>query len=200
MIIYGTRAAHIKTKELPNVVCKDCGTKGSIRMSLFRRHAHVFWIPLFPLNKIGVSECQHCKSTLRPKEMPEALNREYDNLKMENKGPLWQFSGLFLIAILIVWISYSSGQDKKLEMQHIKNPEVGDVYRYKLETGRYSTFKVAQISEDSVFLFPNEFEITKRSKVYKIDKAENYSDSALGFTRQEILDFYDSGYIYDVDR
>jgi hypothetical protein len=200
MIIYGTRAAHLGTKELPNIVCRDCETQGSIRLSLFRRHAHVFWIPLFPLNKFGISECQHCKSTLRHKEMPEALSREYDNLKMETKGPLWQFSGLFLMAILIVWISFTSGKNKELEVQQINNPEVGDVYSYEIETGRYSTFKVAEITNDSIFLYPNDYEINKVTRVYKIDKENNYSDSAIGFTRQEVVNLYNSGTIYDVDR
>ncbi len=200
MIIYGSKAVHLKTVQSKASTCPSCGTQGSLAISVFRKHAHVFWIPLFPIGKKGISQCQHCKNVLETKEMPEPIKREYENLKNETKGPIWQFAGLGLIAILIAWGNYRSGEDKKVELEYIKSPQIGDVYEYKTETGSYSTLKVVRISSDSVFVSPNEYEITQMSKLYKIDKSENYSELSYGISKINLNDMYDLGDIFDINR
>lgn len=200
MIIYGSKAVHLKTAQSKTATCPSCGTQGSLTISVFRKHAHVFWIPLFPIGKKGVSQCQHCKNVLETKEMPEPTKREYENLKNETKGPIWQFAGLGVIAILIAWGSYASGEDKKLELEYIKSPQIGDIYEYKIETGSYSTLKVVSVTNDSVFVSPNEYEISRMSKIYKIDKPENYSGVSYGFLNSKIKEMYDSGEIFDINR
>ena len=200
MIIYGSKAVHLKTAQSKTATCPSCGTQGSLTISVFRKHAHVFWIPLFPIGKKGVSQCQHCKNILETKEMPEPIKRECENLKNESKGPIWQFAGLVVIAVLIAWGSYASGEDKKLELEYIKSPQVGDIYEYKIETGSYSTLKVVSVTNDSVFVSPNEYEISKMSKIYKIDKPENYSDVSYGISNSKIKEMYNSGEIFDINR
>ena len=200
MIIYGSKAVHLKTVQSKTATCPSCGTQGSLTISVFRRHAHIFWIPLFPIGKKGVSQCQHCKNVLETKDMPEPIKREYENLKNETKGPIWQFAGLGIIAILIAWGNYASGEDKKLELEYIKSPQIGDVYEYKIETGSYSTLKVVSVTNDSVFVSPNEYEISNMSKIYKIDKSENYSNLSYGISKNKLKEMYDSGKILDINR
>ena len=201
MIIYGTKAVHLKTVESQTATCPNCGTQGSLRFSVFKEHIHVFWVPLFPFSKKGVSECQHCKNVLKPKEMPDPIKREYQNLKDQSKGPAWQFAGLGVLAILMAWGGYASGEEKKLELEYLKSPQIGDIYEYEIETGSYSTLKVVDVSDDSVFVSPNDYEINKRTKIYKIDKSENYSDSILyGLSNSMIREMYDSGEIFDINR
>lgn len=200
MIIYGSRAVHLKSAESKLAICPSCKTQGSLIFSVFRKHVHVFWIPLFPIGKKGVSQCQHCKSTLETKEMPEPIKREYDNFKNEANGPLWQFAGLGLIAILIIWGNYASREDKKLELKYIETPVKGDIYEYKIESGSYSTLKVTSISSDSVFIVPNEYVISRMSKIYKIDKPENYSELSYGISKDKLKEMYSSGYILDIKR
>lgn len=200
MIIYGSKAVHLKTASSKTATCPSCGTQGSLTFSVFRKHAHIFWIPLFPIGKKGVSQCQHCKNVLEMKEMPEPIKREYENLKSETKGPIWQFAGLGLIAILIVWGTYASEEDKKQELKYIANPQKGDIYEYRIETGSYSTLKVVSVTNDSVFVSPNEYEIGKMSKIYKIDKPENYSDLSYGISKIKLNEMYNSGGIFDINR
>lgn len=200
MIIYGSKAVHLKTASSKTATCPSCGTQGSLTFSVFRKHAHIFWIPLFPIGKKGVSQCQHCKNVLETKEMPEPIKREYENLKSETKGPIWQFAGLGLIAILIVWGTYASEEDKKQELKYIANPQKGDIYEYRIETGSYSTLKVVSVTNDSVFVSPNEYEIGKMSKIYKIDKPENYSDLSYGISKIKLNEMYNSGGIFDINR
>jgi hypothetical protein len=132
--------------------------------------------------------------------MPEPIKREYRNLKNEAKGPIWQFAGLALIAFLIAWSSFTSGENKKREQEYLASPIEGDIYEYKIETGSFSTFKVIGISKDSVFISDNEFKISKVSRLYKIDKPENYSEFSYGVSKNKLKEMYESGEIFDIKR
>ena len=88
MIIYGSRAVHLASAQPTSITCPSCGTQGSLVISTFRRHAHIFWIPLFPIGKTGVSQCQHCKQVMKVKEMPNNIRKEYEYVKDEKRGPL----------------------------------------------------------------------------------------------------------------
>jgi len=200
MIVYGSRAVHLKSALLNTVTCESCGTKGSILLSLYRKHAHIFWIPLFPFGKTGVSQCQHCKSAFEKKEMPEPIEREYNRLKGETRGPIWQFAGIALIALLILWGNYASGQSDKRNQEYIASPTKGDIYKYTMESGSYSTLKVTEVSKDSVFVCPNEYAIGKVSKIYKIDKSENYSKMSYGISKDRIKEMFETGDILGVKR
>lgn len=200
MLIYGSKAVHLKSIQPRMTSCPSCGTQGSIVLSVYRKHAHIFWIPIFPIGKKGVSECKHCKNVLKSNEMSGAIKNEYVNLKNDAKGPVWQFAGLPILAILAMWIVYISGENKKLGLEYISAPVKGDVYEYIIKSGSYSTLKVINVSNDSVFVSPNEFEINKRSRIYKIDKPENYSELSYGISRNKLKEMYDSGEIFDVNR
>lgn len=200
MIIYGTNSAHLNTIQSDSATCPNCNTKGSIILSVYRRHAHIFWIPLFPIGKVGASQCQNCKSVLETKEMPEDIKREYDNLKRDSKGPIWQFAGLAIILIFITWVAYANEENKKMELEYLAAPSVGDVYEYKIDKGSYSSFKVVDILSDSLVIAPNEYEINKMEEVDEIDKPENYSEMTYSISKEEVRKMYDSGEIFDINR
>ena len=200
MIVYGSRAVHLKTVQSHKATCANCDTQGSIIISVFRKHAHIFWIPLFPIGKRGVSQCQHCKNTLESGSMPESIKREYTNLKEDAKGPYWQFSGLGLILAFFLYSSYSGGENKKITLDYISAPVKGDVYEYKMEEGDYSTLKVIAVTNDSVFVSPNEYAINRISKIYKIDKPENYSELSYGIGKDRLKEMYESGDVFDINR
>ena len=132
--------------------------------------------------------------------MSDQLKREYDSIKSVSKGPVWQFAGLSLIAILFAYGYYASGENKKLELQYLKAPLAGDVYSYKGENGNFSTLKVVNVSSDTVFVSPNEYEIDKRSKTHTIDKPENYPELYYGISIEDVNKRYASNEIYDINR
>lgn len=103
MIIYGSKAVYVLSRRSKTCICPSCRTQGSIRLFVFRRHAHVFWIPLFPIGKKGMSQCEHCKKVLYTKEMPTPIKREYEILKSKAKGPIWQFTGLAILIVMVIW-------------------------------------------------------------------------------------------------
>ena len=91
MIVFGTRAAHIKSVLSKQAVCPNCNEKGSIIISVFRKHAHIFWIPMFPIGKRGISQCQNCKNVLSTKEMPDSIRNKYKASRRKQRTPYGSF-------------------------------------------------------------------------------------------------------------
>ncbi|MDP2527632.1 hypothetical protein [Maribacter dokdonensis] len=200
MIFFGTGSASLDSVKTRNITCQHCNNQDTIYINIYRRHAHVFWIPVFPLGKSGSSYCTHCKETLSPKQMPEALKMQYKNIKGEAKGPIWQFSGLLIFALLIVFAIYSSGKNKEDTQLYLTQPAVGDIYEYNANNGSYSTMRLEKVTTDSLFLSLNDFEISKKSRIYKIDKDENYSEITYGYSKSEMIQMHKEGIVFDINR
>ena len=200
MIIYGTGAAHVHSEKLKHIPCPSCETEGSLVLSIHRRHAHIFWIPLFPIGKRGVVQCQHCGYARSTKDSTGPIHKEYENLKDVSRGPLWQFAGLGVLAILIALIAYVANGIDQRNLKYIEAPKEGDVYEYRIESGHYSTMKVIEVSDDSVFVLFNEYEMNRSNKLREIDLPKNYSDTVYGLSREQLKELYDEGDIMDVNR
>ena len=200
MVIYGWRAAHLKSANSQTATCPSCGTKGSLIFSAFSKHAHIFWIPIFPFGKTGGAECQHCKHAIEAKNMSRHLKDEYNHFKSTTQTPIWQFSGLVIIAALVSWGFYSSSQNDKENAAFFDDPQAGDVYEFKTETGNYSTMKIYEVAKDSIYMIPNEYETNKISGINDIDKEKNYADFNYGIARGDLQIMFEDGTIRDINR
>ncbi|WP_299214112.1 hypothetical protein [uncultured Dokdonia sp.] len=168
--------------------------------SYFSSHFHVFWIPVFPYTRKGFSSCTNCGEELKPKRMPEHIRRAYKETKKDTKLPIWQFSGLILVTVLIGFLIYQSKADDATYAEYMTSPRSGDVYRYKLGYDEYSTLKIAEITEDSIYLIPNEYVTNKRSGISEIDTDANYGQLMYGYSRDEIERMFKDEEIYQIDR
>lgn len=200
MIIYGSRATHLKSDQLPNATCPNCQTKGSLTASAFGRHAHIFWIPLFPMGKIGVFECQNCHKGFKKKELGEDGKMEYKNFLGGVKTPIWKYSGLVLIALFIAWMTYSDKQKEEKVSVLVEKPAMYDKYTFKTDSNSYSTFKIVEVFDDSVYINQNDYEIDRLSAIYKIDKEENYPTDIYVVSKEEMQSLYEAGDIVDIQR
>jgi hypothetical protein len=200
MIISGKKAVLVKTEPASSVVCSGCLKKGTTNINVLSQHFHVYWIPLFPIGKIGVSQCRDCNYTCEESNMPNDIRAEYGAVKNAAKPRLWQFSGLALIAVIIVWSTFQSGNASKQRDQYVLSPAVGDVYEIKTDLGAYSTLKVRAIQGDSLVLAPNNLQINKMTALNKIDKAENYSDTTFMIDKVQLKKMYDDQTIFDINR
>jgi len=97
-------------------------------MFVFQRYYHLFWIPIFPINKTGVSVCSHCKQTLKLEEFSTkpALAAEYDRMVKQTKTPIWTFALLMIIGVFII-IGIISDATKKKNESTSENPSVENV-------------------------------------------------------------------------
>jgi hypothetical protein len=200
MLIYGSRASHVKSVQLDQESCPHCGTQGSITLSTYARYAHVFWIPFFSVGRFSVSQCQHCKQALETKQMPSQIRAYHERNIAESKIPLWQFSGLAILLVAIAMGINASNADKEERAKFLENPQSGDVYEYKTGVGAYTTFRVVDVGPDSLAVSFNNYEVDKFSGLYTIDKEENYSDTTYMLTRSELMKMFASGDILDINR
>lgn len=200
MIFYGRKASRLKDGKITNVTCPNCDTTTSMNYSIFGKYAYLYWIPTFPMGKENIIECNECKTTFKLNELPNQIKQKFE-LEKQNGYPIWYFSGLFIISLLIALAFYLSSQNDKNNKIYIEDPQVGDVYSITTEkNGYYSSLKISEIKNDSVFVIFNDYEIDKRSKIYKIDKDQNYTSDSEGYTKSELKDLFNKGIIYDIDR
>jgi hypothetical protein len=102
MIIFGLRASNIGSIEVNGSSCSYCHTAETQNITQFGKYFHVFWIPVFPVSTSTFSECVHCKRTNRKKEFSPELQNAYASGKSMIKRPLWHWTGLIIIGLLIV--------------------------------------------------------------------------------------------------
>ena len=201
MIVYGSKASQMAT-EKTNETCASCGTPGSIQMTLFQRYAHIFWIPLFPIGKVGVTECSHCRQVLEKKAFSRNLNTSYEVMKSKTKTPVWTFSGLAVLTVLIAWGVVTGKQNDERNAALILVPQQGDVYEVKKEDKQYTLFKVESVVGDTVLVLLNEYETNKVTGLsdIKAKGEEAYDAEALPILKADLKAMLEKGEIIDIDR
>ncbi|MCU4157290.1 zinc-ribbon domain-containing protein [Carboxylicivirga sp. A043] len=200
MVIYGWRTSHIKTEGNNQISCPHCGEKGGIYNSVYGRYVHIFWIPTLSIGKTGAAQCSHCKKVYKPKEMNDDLKRSYKTLKSDTRIPFWHFSGVAIIAIIIALFTINDKAEAQNELEYLDNPMIGDVYEYKADKNEFSTLKVVEVDEDSVYFVYNNYNYSQKSGIEAIDVDSCYSNEAYMVSREELKAMYNDGTIYDVNR
>lgn len=200
MIFYGTKGSHLYSERVSGVKCNHCEQQESHTISIFGKYFYIYWIPIFPIGKKGISECNHCKATYERKEMSEQLKLAHDNVKRKTKTPFTHWVGSLLIGGLIAFGIYAANQHEKDVVNYISAPQVDDVVEYKSSESAYSTLKVTKVTNDSIFFVANSMEISRQSKIYKIDKDKNYNAERYGISLTDYKKSFDDNTFLDVDR
>src|SRR5258708_8267647 len=167
MIIYGSRAKQL-AKETISESCPHGQNANSIDMYVFKRYAHVFWIPFFPVGKTGASQCGHCKQVLKLRQMPSSLRMAYDNVAARSKTPYWTFALSAIIAALIINGIIQSGMHDARTSKLVQAPQPGDILEVKKGAEIYTLYKVADVRPDSFSVYPLMYSVTKQSGLSKL--------------------------------
>jgi hypothetical protein len=109
MIFYGSKASRMGDMHISGTNCSFCGAQTNQHVSVFGKYAHLYWIPLFPIGKTAVAECSICKHTAPQKEFSGELRRKYEALNNDVKRPVWHWSGLGIIGVLIIFFGFIKG-------------------------------------------------------------------------------------------
>lgn len=201
MIIYGTRSKKLAGSQIIDK-CSHCGTANVMEMHIFQKYAHLFWIPFFPMRKMGISQCNHCKQVLTDKQMPPDLHTTFQTLKAQTKTPVWTFSGIALIAVLVTTVVIANKQRDEKNARLILAPQINDIYEIKLGYKQYTLYQVAAVKNDSVFVKINQYETNKSTGLRELkSKGESvYSEDYLPLSKAELKDMLEKGEIIDIDR
>lgn len=157
MYIIGHKSISL-AKEMVQDKCPNCGSNHSIEMEVFQKYVHIFYIPYLPAGKTGVSYCSICKQVMVDKDMPPNFKEAYQQLKAKTKIPLWMFSGLVLMILLIVYQLNNEQRAKKTFASQMDLVKAGDVLELKLAKDNFTLYKVYRINADSVLLQANEYQ------------------------------------------
>jgi len=190
MIIFGYREATLQTKVFEDDTCDHCGQKGNIACTVYSRHAHVMWIPLFPIGKRKVAWCQHCGKIFQLNETPPDLQNQIREFSRTQKAPFWQWIGLLLFAGLIVSTLFRGYRETSNTKKYLESPDYRDVYCLKYDKG-YSLMYVVDFNEDSIYFLDNNYVASKISDAKDLHWMDYYElDTIYIYSRDQVKDLY----------
>ena len=201
MIFYGTKGSLIRSEKKGGIMCNNCNETTTHNISVYGKYGYLYWIPVFPMSKKVFSECTNCNVTYDFNGMNEKLRFVSTDIKRNSKTPIWYWSGLAIITILIaIGVSVSKQHDVDV-VNYIKDPKIGDVIEFKVnESGYYSTLKIKTITNDSIFVIQNNYETDKKSGISDIDKEKNYNTETYGIGKNQLQSLFDEKVFYDINR
>lgn len=213
MIFFGSKGKTVSGDVVEGVQCPNCENRQFITFGIIR-YFHLYWIPTFPTSKTVGIECTHCKRTLVGKELPEDLAKKIKPMVFSKKNVVPMFSGLIVIACLILFGAYLAQQEDIKEAAYIEQPALNDLYIVdftKIFTDvdpgyKYGLMKIHQISADQAEFQVSKLVYNKTSVVRKdIRDGKTYSDSyyddeSLYVDIGNLQSMMDSGAIYSIER
>ncbi|MDO9261636.1 MAG: hypothetical protein Q7U08_06825 [Flavobacteriaceae bacterium] len=101
-MIVGKKSRILKSDK-PKIVCPNCQKTATITLKILGDYGHLFQIPFISKGKRGASECSNCQQVLPHQEMKQDLKLAYFELKEHTKIPIWFFSGLIAIKVLVIY-------------------------------------------------------------------------------------------------
>lgn len=196
-LIYGKRSFIIKKYTDHTHACPHCrGLNLEVKVEKF--YFHLFYIPFFPSHvKLAHIKCGNCGQPYKDPDME--LEEEYER---RTKNPVYLYSGLILVASLILLIVYINLQTQKQKAEYVANPRTGDTYLIRDERNDstlYYFLRVVRINSDSVYTLHNNYEY--RRYVSKMNEADFFvSEEELVYTKAELKKMLEDGEINAVER
>ncbi|WP_163410966.1 zinc ribbon domain-containing protein [Flavobacterium ajazii] len=188
LFLVGTRDSNIKNGEISNEECPKCKKENTLHFSIYRRYTHLTMIPLFPVGKLVFIECSHCKEKFDYEDLSENIQSKLRTEKLDNS--IWIFTGSFILALFLIFTIKNYFEKKDETSILVKNPKEGDVYNLKFSNGYYSNMKIDKVTKDSIYTTHNDFDAYMPYEIDDLDKAENYSDKKVNYSKNELLKLY----------
>ena len=102
MFLIGKKTSELKSDTSKEVICPKCYAPNTTKVAVIGIYKHLFQIPLVPGGKTGESNCSKCQQTFTPKNMPATIKLAYYELKETTRIPVWFYTGLIAIKILVL--------------------------------------------------------------------------------------------------
>lgn len=193
LLIYGRKKAKIKTHYDNTGRCTTCSAH-DLKFEVYREYFHIFWIPFFPLGpKDTIVTCTKCGHGNNSSD-------RLDNYQATTNTPIYLFSGLLLVACLIIWITINTQNVSKQKSAFVASPQVGDIYCMRSEenSSMYYYLRVARMNTDSIFLYPNTYEYSRPVSI--LDKKDHFISFELYYDQAELNQLLNQGEINSVKR
>jgi hypothetical protein len=93
----------------------------------YQRYAHIYWIPLFPLNKLVFLKCASCKHAVERKDMSMEEKAAISSQLAKARTPVWTFSAMAVIALIVAGATYAQHVTTNRTLAYQKAPKAGDI-------------------------------------------------------------------------
>jgi hypothetical protein len=199
MIIFGSAGKEI-ARGKTRAICTNCQQQNSINMYIVQRYIHIYWIPFCPaLYKEAISECTDCNQVLKKKQFPESYKSHYKDLNHSSKIPIWMFTGLGIIAVIIFGIFINIKQNDSENAELVLLPQKDDIYEIKLSDEKYTLYKVDKIEGNAVYMLENEYITNKEDDIDQLLLKPFYKES-YPIMKSDLKIMLEKGEIIDIER
>ena len=197
MIIIGVKDKALNIQNISDA-CPVCKSTDSLQMTLYQQYVSLFLIPFCPTRKHAVTICNHCKATFLLEYMSPSFRQVYNDMKAKSKTPIWIFTGAGIVFIglifLAIYIKIDSDNTDKL----VKAPQKNDVFEIRLETGKYTIYKVQHVKNDSVYFFANKYQVTELTGLNDLFEKEFETSVTYGMPVSKLVKMRKDGDIIDI--
>jgi DNA-directed RNA polymerase subunit RPC12/RpoP len=102
MFLAGKKISELKSETANTIVCPNCNTTNSTKVSVLGVYKHLLHIPFLSAGKFGKSVCNDCSKEYELHTMPNTIKLAYYELKETVKTPIWFYAGLIGIKTLVL--------------------------------------------------------------------------------------------------
>lgn len=102
MFFAGIKKKSLKSIQLAHIYCPNCSKTNSTNISVIGTYKHVLHIPFLAGKKAALSTCNSCKKSLDYKNMSDSIKLSYHELKDMTKTPLWFYTGIIGIKVIVL--------------------------------------------------------------------------------------------------
>jgi len=127
MIFFGSKGKVVTGEAVQGVQCPSCENSQLASFGILN-YFHLYWIPTFVTSRKVGMECTHCKRTLVGDEVPSHLVDQIKSGVFTTGNTLPMFSGLIIIGLIAIGLSYAVQQADAREATYITQPAVSDYY------------------------------------------------------------------------
>ena len=100
--LFGKKSSELKQEIHKEIICPNCLSKNTTKISVLGFYKHLLHIPFISGGKYGSSVCTNCHHSFELHTMPMAIKLAYYEMKETAKTPIWFYSGLVGIKVLVL--------------------------------------------------------------------------------------------------
>ncbi|MEE1897561.1 hypothetical protein V1389_04390 [Flavobacterium rakeshii] len=168
-------------------------------MFIVQRYAHIYYIPFFPTEKKAFSECSGCNHFLHEIQFSEKYKNGLKEIKSQIKTPLWMYTGLGIIALIIIAVFISGKQNDSENAELLLSPQKGDIYEIKLPDNQYTIYKVDKVEGNTVYFFENEYMTDRLNGVEELSQ-KPFTTKSYPVMKTDLKVMLENGEIIDIER
>ena len=198
MVLIGIRDSNVKNGQILNSKCPKCKSINSLHFSIYRRYTHITLIPLFPVGKYVNIQCTSCEEFFDYEDLTEDSQIQLKNQRLKNS--IWMFTGiLILICCFVYEINYYLNI-KNETFNYIENPKKDDIYNLKDSNGYYSTMRIDNLTNDSIYGILNDYNVYLPTDLDDIDIPENYTNKKIKYSKKDLYLLQKNDQIFSITR